>query len=129
MPVTNINIPVNITDEFIENLICTMLEGGSNYWIRYVKVKDKLNGEPAATWVARQINNNLSVEITTDDDEVKRLNKDKIIRGILRWISEYPEHVSFETAYGHLEIDGGNIDAGEADIILQFALFGEIVYG
>ena len=62
-----------------------------------------------------------------DDDGKYWLSLDRLLNGIEQWIK------SGGDKYGAVCIDGtlycGNIDAECADAIIQFALFGDIVYG
>jgi len=177
-----LDIEVTLKDEFFEGIICTMIEGGSNYWVKYVDVlnpdgteakawprekdygcthegprpllclpseKCKLlptpSGDgtivcrflvetarkiPLSRWVANVINAGGTVTVTEDeesDNEVHNLTKADLIRGIEMWVKNH--RPSFTREDGILTIDGGDIDGDDADSILQYAIFGKLVYG
>lgn len=126
-------IPVEITidDKFIEDLSITIFEGGSNYWIGGVQCTNKSKGMSVSEWIGQQINNGLAVNITTNDIDPTTvvLTKGALMHGIYLWATRYKDRVTFYREKDHLIIDNGNINANEADLILQFAVFGEILYG
>jgi hypothetical protein len=125
-----INLNAELDDEFFDDLICTMFEGGSNYWIDCIEIDhpdgSKPRGVPNSTWVAEALRKNGSVSIYPLDDEVNyQLTEQKLIAGVQMWADKYPDKVSIV----HNIIDSGDIDANEADAILQYALFKELVFG
>ena len=113
---------VYITDDMVDNILCTALEGGSNYWID----KCVANFWPEG---AEHVSDGVSrggkiVFFVEDDDDEYTLTLDDMLNGI-------------EKAYDHRQSSSGfsfkdwyeNHDADDADLALQYALFGEIVYG
>lgn len=112
---------------FIEDVIVTMLEGGSNYWIDHVKAgQQRTKGVPVSVWVANIVNKGGTVYIFPQgENKGYGLTKPRLIAGIQRWVEKHPRQVSIIDG----EIDAGQIDAGDADAILQYALFGKLVYG
>lgn len=61
-----------------------------------------------------------------EEDEIYELNLEKFLTGFKLWVAQGMD------AYGAVsgrEVDCGMIDAGDADSIIQLALFGEVVYG
>ena len=134
----NMNVSIDITDEFVEDVIVTMFEGGSTYWIDHVEcdIQNKPKGMPVSEWITKQLLADKEIKIIDNEfgDEVV-LTIDKFIIGLGEWVKEYPERVSFESIFVNetherlLMIDAGNIDANEADLILQFAVFNGVVFG
>jgi len=126
----SINLNVELDDEFFDDLICTMFEGGSNYWINYIDIHhpdgNKPRGVPNSTWATEALRKDGSVSIYSLDDKVNyQLTEQKLIAGVQMWVDKYPDKVSIV----HNIIDSGDIDANEADSILQYALFKELVFG
>jgi hypothetical protein len=131
-----IQIIVDIDDEFISDIMCTMFEGGSNYWIHHIRISnpsgDKPSEIPKSTWASNAINGGGSVYVYLDDGEgAKILNKDRLLSGLKMWALTHPCNVSLMNEVGKRfpSIDAGDIDADQADCILQYALFQELVYG
>jgi hypothetical protein len=130
-----INYEVELDDQFIEDLIVTVFEGGSNYWVDHVKINhpdgDKPKGEPGSTWAASALNSGGNIVVFTkeegDPDEFppKVMTKEMLINGVEMWAKEFPERVSIENG----TIDMGNTDAEDADMIFQYALFDEVIFG
>jgi hypothetical protein len=127
-----VNVPLNINEEMIGNIIIGSIEGGSNYWMGLdntgSKWNDKPKGEPLSTWATKIILEGGSVEIfdyeeflendSTDGLEIWSLTLDKILEGIKLNALKRPWDCDLE-----------NGDAQTDDCIIQYALFGEIVYG
>jgi len=131
MATTKLTIPIEIEldDEFFSDLLVTALEGGSNYWIDHITVRipsnqQKPQGMSHSEWAGIAINNYGNIKVTsTEGDNV--ITKGSLINGIMLWVSHHPSHVSFEGD----TIDSSNIDASDADSILQYAVFGKLVFG
>ena len=128
---------VYLDDEFFEDIICTMFEGGSNYWIDHITINHpcgkKPVGIPRSTWAANALNENgtVIVFISTFDEKPEEITlvKNMLVSGLAKWAENFQEHVSIVTEGQKCTIDAGDIDADDADIILQYALFNDIVFG
>lgn len=121
-------ITVELDDTFFEDIIVTALEGGSNYWVDHITINhpegQKPKNTPNSMWAGDALNRGGSVSFTHNSEENNILTKGSLINGLMSWATSYPDHISFIDG----SIDAGNIDAGDADMILQYALFGEVVY-
>ena len=128
--ITTIKVPVDIDDTFIDDIVTTMFEGGSNYWVDHIKINQpKPQGLPTATWAATVLNTGEMVVIFPKEDDMGyRLTREKVIEGLQEWV-DHTMNVPMITEDGKTTIDAGNIDADDADSILQYALFGKLVYG
>lgn len=131
-----IGYEVELDDQFFEDLIVTAFEGGSNYWVDHVEINhpngDKPKGEPGSVWAASALNKGGSVTFfileegdNFDNTPPSILTKDMLIKGVQMWAKEFPDHVSIDDG----QIDMGNTDADDADAIIQFALFDDLVFG
>lgn len=133
-PIFTINMPINITFGDIENVIITALEGGIGYWAVLDNDTELFNtfyernvgksfsdadflttGEIASKII---VDNKEVVLFDTEDEDTKwYLNLEKLKKGI----EMFMHHRSVNTL--------DNIDSIDADMIIQFALFSELVYG
>ena len=139
----DINISVPITDKRVKDMLCTALEGGSNYWYRIVDHKfpegvthqDFKKGgkftDPDDYYHSEQLIP-LHPECSTffvdkeeyhEDKNCKRheLNREALIRGMNVMAEKYPHHFK--------DFIEENDDADTADVYLQCCLFGELVFG
>ena len=108
--------PYEVTDEHLENILVGAFEGGSNYWAVKVEVaKDDYKGKKFASECVAAGG---ELWIYTDGDGKHRLTKECLINGLQQYLNE-SKHKNWP--------DGG--DAQTDDLILQYALFGEVVYG
>ena len=146
-----INIPMNldVSDDDLDNILVTAFEGGSNYWIDKVEIKKQadlgFNGEGRQLYngyASHQISRGGEVWICLDNNpvgaEIKGkeyykwvINRKKLLRAISRWFTEYYYHRqivkhNLEMPSSFSDID---FDAGDTDIIIQLAIFNEVIYG
>lgn len=115
---TSINLNFTLPDYFLEDTLCTALEGGSNYWIKTGVIrKFTVPGDPIPFY---KIEGTIIVE--NDTDEQIHLTKDKALAGLKRTFELRPDLV-------HDMVTEGIFDAEAADIWLQCTCFNEIRYG
>lgn len=122
-----VSIPVTVTDNDIDDIMCTVLEGGITYWCGRVEVPSKCKGD--CDYASEYISCGGTLKIYAEDDCFD-LDKDKFLDGLTLWLSKIgywkrPRYI-YITDKAYLRVE--NIDAIEADQIIQYALFGEIVY-
>ena len=116
------SIEVVVTEQDIDDIMATALEGGINYWCRKVEV----DGEYLGTYASDQISQNGVLKLyDADDDASYVLTLELLLKGIDLAITEGYATDWFEGNH----IDTCNIDAEAADVIIQFALFGDVIYG
>ena len=135
-----INIPMNldVSGDDLDNILVTAFEGGSNYWIDKVEVRDYKGCELAshvvskggAVWICLD-NNPVGAEIKDKEYYKWVINRKKLLRAISRWFTEYYYHRqivkhNLEMPSSFSDID---FDAGDTDIIIQLAIFKEVIYG
>lgn len=117
-------IPFVIDQEWVDDVICTAFDlgvGGCYYWIYKLQERD---GTEKTEYLTEIISRGGSYVITTIDDEGPFvLNLDIFISGYQKYL-EWCRTTGRE-AYS----DPCDIDADIADVIVQFALFNDIVYG
>lgn len=121
-----IEMNLDISQENIDDIVCGALEGGIIYWCDEAKVVGDYLGEYAHEQISR--GGKLKLH-DYDEDEVYTLDLDKLINGIKLYAQKPTGCNCLEQVNGHLEIDCCNADAMVCDAIIQYALFGEVLYG
>ncbi len=126
------NITIKISKEFtfedISDLLCSALEGGSNYWYiidKYNKPKNLKNTkEKHFRHLSYPLNEGGSLIISdrdySKDCKNKKLDLNSIKKGLQLMADKFPEEFA--------SFSSGNYDAGTADTFLQLCLFKEIVF-
>ena len=131
-----VNIEVELSVQDMMDLLCTAFEGGVNYWVTSVKglggdtgklPEGRTKIEHEYEWLA--IGGMLEMTISGEDKTVLYLSQDNLQKGLQEWIYRNSVQVYYDGARRDTALDLGNIDAGDADEIVQFALFGKLVFG
>ena len=108
--------PIEVTDDHLDSILVGAFEGGSNYWIQKIEVaQDDYKGKKYASECVAAGG---ELWIYTDGAGKRLLTKPRLISGLQMYLDE-SKHKNWP--------DGG--DAQTDDLILQYALFGEVVYG
>ena len=114
---------VKLTDEDIDNIVCTALEGGITYWCSSAEV---VGGDYLGEYASDQISRGGSLRLyDAEEGKVYELTKSQFINGF----AEACRDGYLNNAFEGDGFDTGEIDAEIADVIVQYALFGEVVYG
>lgn len=119
---------VIIADQRIEDLLCSAVEGGSNYWYTitgYVYPTGKTANDYKNAFLPLVEGGAVKFK-TLENDEINGakswlLNLDSIKRGLDLMSNKYPRHFN--------NFIKENDDAETGDVFLQCCLFGEIVFG
>ena len=112
-------IEVKLTDQDIDDIMSSALDGGIGYWCeKAVVVGGKYFGE----YASEQISRGGSLMLHHEDGK-NELTIKNLLKGIKRVIAE-----------GRLTVNDGRIDCGDvdgeiADMIVQYAIFDELVFG
>lgn len=129
METINFNIDVQITDKDIDDIMAIALDGGISYWCGTAEVVGDYLGEYASDQISR--GGTLKLYDLEDKDEVFELTKEKFLQGVRLFLgtpSNFGRVVNLDSS-DKFCIDCCEIDAEDADVIVQYALFGEVVYG
>ena len=115
---------IQVTSQDIDDIMVTALEGGITYWCNKADVIGEYLGEYASEQISRGGKLRLY-----DFEEGKSyvLTLNMLLNGISKAI-EHNYFVDYEWVNGN-KLDPCQIDADVADVIIQFALFGDVVYG
>lgn len=115
---STIQLDFELTNEMINAVITTALEGGINYWCRSAIPQGNLNeGEYASDCVSRGVD--LLLMDSEDNDESYLLTKENFTQGVQKYFENNPT----------TDRDIEYMDAEEADQVIQYAVLGEIVFG
>ena len=125
------NINVELTKEDIEDIMVCALEQGIGYWACLDNTGDAYTyapeGEPVSITCVKGLLAGKDVRFEDTEDESEYiLNLDKFLNGFRLWIE------NGEDKYGAVnggKVDTSQIDADMADLIVQYAIFGEVVFG
>lgn len=116
---------VVMTDENIDDIMVIALEGGINYWCAEAEVVEEVYyGE----FASEQISRGGSLRLyDAEEDEVYILTKEKFVLGF---------QLAYKNGYANSNdwiddgfVETGNIDAVAADVIVQCAIFEDVIYG
>ena len=120
----DLQIKRTINDDLLDSIIITAAEGGINYWaeVRPVAPNPKRSDYP------RLMLHGTSE--TEEDFTPMPLDREAALRGLRRVIETEPCR---RDIYAHImqaidDNDGCHIDAEAADVIVQIALFNELIY-
>lgn len=129
-------------EDFLADIVTTAIEGGVNYWATvdtYRWASRTLSAGTAELGPAGGGNAYATLTAMDDDDQApKQVDLETVaaalqtIRGgEVKYLAEGSRQVilAADRANTLCPDDGGDIDAGLADEIVQIGLFGEVVYG
>ena len=121
-------IEILITDEDIDDIMVTALEGGINYWCLRCDVVGAYKGEYASEQISRGGELNFQVvEDFEDDKDTYTLSKEKLLSGIETYL-EWDLDIIARNTQTEFVLDTCRIDGCRADMIVQYALFGDLIY-
>lgn len=124
-------LSVVVTQEDVDDIMCGALEGGITYWCDEAKVVGEYLGEYGSEQIARggKLRMHLREPFDKNDTEYYELDLEKLKKGMELWVTEPVGCDCLEQIDGKTIFDPCNADAIVCDAIIQYALFGEIVYG
>lgn len=125
-----ITIPLRISDEDIDNIMVTALEGGINYWCDDVlpTSNGRMLMKSKDLYASDLISRNESLTLhDSEDDKLYTLTKDMVLKGIKLAVTR--GYIRPTELYEKYTLDVGNIDAIGADSIIQLAIFDDVIYG
>lgn len=118
-----------LKNEDIDDIMCTAMDGCS-YWCAAAEPV----GDYLGKYASEQISRGGTLIFYPVEDEKVELDLEKFKRGLCKYYSSIgAEELKKMINNGdidpeHVEIDPGCVDADIADVILQYALFDELVY-
>ena len=128
-----IRLEVVVTDKDIDDLMACALEGGINYWANEAEVVGKYLGEFGSEQIARggELTIHLSEPIETAGATKYKLTKAKFMNGLRKYLSDpmKPYNIlEWDSKNYQYRLDTCKADATVCDMIIQYALFDEIIF-
>lgn len=120
---------IQLTQQDIDDIMVAALEGGINYWCSEASVE---GGKYLGEYASEQISRGGTLLLYDFEEEAyRKLDLEKLLNGFKLWVESGGDQYGAVQgeAGGAIVVDCGEIDAGCADEIVQYALFGEVVYG
>jgi len=111
----------NLSQQDIDDIMAVAMEGGICYWCRKAEVVGEYLGEYASDQISR---GGALILHDAESAQTWELTLEKFLNGVKLYF-EQGCHVNVEDN----AIDTCDIDANDADCIIQFAVFGEVVFG
>jgi len=116
---------VKVTQQDIDDIMVGALEGGINYWCSEAEV---VEDKRCADWGHEQIARGGALILhDTESNDKWELTLEKFLNGVKLWLQNGDDR------YGALQKDGTldtcEIDGEMADMIVQYAIFGEVQFG
>lgn len=118
----SISLDVDLSQQDIDDIMVAALEGGINYWCREAEVVGEMLGDYAHEQISR--GGTLILHDAESSDKWD-LTLEKFLRGVELYIKN-GDRVTVED---FKLVDYGELDAEDADCIVQYALFGKLVFG
>lgn len=106
-------------EQMLHDLLITAIEGGISYWA-YVTSYDAAQGHATI------------IEAEEEDEGARAVDHKVMAKGYRLATTEWRDRIAWSTSKPPLVITSDtdwDYDAGDADVILQLGLFGEVVYG
>ena len=124
-----INRRIEISDELIEYILCSAFEGGITYWANNISCEDNKDMKKVGGWKDTYLTKTKKKDAVmyiheSETGEKYPITKKSIIDALQKM--DTPEY-NYTKALNRLLNDGW--DADDADIVVQTACFGEVVYG
>lgn len=116
-----IMIPFEVDGEWIDDVLCTAFEGGINYWCSNVTVVD--GDYKGGEYKSEVISRGGRLKLYDESGAIVHLT----LEGFIKGVEKYYEWCLKDNRKTYT--DPGMIDAEIADCMVQFAVFGEIIYG
>lgn len=124
-----VQIHATLTQQDIDDIMVSALEGGICYWARKAVVVGKYLGEYASDQISRGGELEIWLEEPYEEDkDCYVLDLDKFLAGFKLWLENGCGNCDVVDTHDG-SVDCGQIDATGADEIVQYALFGDVMYG
>ena len=124
-----INRRLEISDELIESILCSAFEGGITYWANNISCSANKDMKKVGGWKHEYLTKTKKKDAVmylhdAETGEKYPITKKSIIDALQKM--DTPEY-KYTKALNRLL--NGDWDSDDADIVVQTACFGEVVYG
>ena len=124
-------VSVELKESLLADIMCIALEGGIGYWCAASHIRRRKN-ESTDSPVGFDYVSFRAHDTEGDDFKNRPVNYNTIARGINKALkpgARIRSDLRDQIFRGVVSDDAGEIDADAADVIVQFGMFGRIVYG
>lgn len=126
-----LELTVVITDEDIDDLMSNAMDS-VGYWCKKAEVVDGYLGEYASEQISRggTLRFYPIEPITNDAPKCYELTRKKLVNAIADFVNNTVDNggILEWDSCGNARIDIGQVDGYDSDVIIQNALFGEVVF-
>lgn len=124
--IVKVGLEIVVTQDDIDDIIAGALEGGITYWCDEATVVGDYLGEYASQQISR--GGQLLLH-DFEEDETYTLDKEKFLKGVRMYCEKPHPYDILEEIDNKLRIDCCNADVIVCDMIIQYALFDDVIYG
>ena len=117
--IRTINVRHEISDDLIESLLCSAFEGGITYWANNVSCEDKEDMKKIGGWKHEYL-----TKTKKKDAGRVEITKKSIIDALQKM--DYKENGCTKALQ---RILNEQYDSDDADLLVQMACFGKVIYG
>lgn len=137
MPSIKVNMTVEVDDQFISDILTTMVEsGGSSYWANILEVNRDDNGDVSSFMLVEDEEAQEAKDMGKSNDEIiasmaETVTAISIVDTLSKIMTTPDLQVGYVYGYirdGLAEQDAGMFDAEATDFILQIAVLDKVVY-
>ena len=120
---------VEISDEMIEDILCSAFEGGITYWADNISCKDNDDMKKVGGWKHEYLTKTKKKRAVMYIHEMGTGEKYPITKNYIIGALQKMDDPKNSCTKALDRILNGQWDADDADIVVQTACFGEVVYG
>ena len=119
-----VTIEIPVTEQDMDDIMCTALEGGINHWCDQVEILGECLGKSASEHISHGGTLKLYGAEEVNGESKWWLSQETFLKGLQMWLDDGVKLKMRDSG-----LDTSDIDAEDADCIIQYALFGELVFG
>ena len=129
--IIKVELEIVLTNDDIDNIMCTALESAISYWCENVVMVDKCLGKYASNQISKggKLILRLIEPFDSDNTECYELDLERFKNGVKQWAQSPVGSNCLRQIDGKLRLDTDYTDEIVCDAIIQYSLFGEIVFG
>lgn len=124
---TTLNLNLTVTDEDIDDIMCSFVEGGvACLWVSCVEPSE---GAWKTDYVSEHVGHGGTMILKCEKGKFA-ITKHTVVSGLKQYLERSLNDKAIVRGdhNNSLSLDTGYLDADAADSIIQYGLFGEIVY-
>lgn len=115
----DVTLTLSLNPKVVDDILTTAFEGGINYWCGKVTFAPGVN-PPKGTYASEALTKGCDLILyDAEEPELWTLTLEKMLSGIKLYCEKRNTLIT----------DDSILDAEEADVVVQLALFGEVVFG